>query len=253
MNTAIEVTTREQNALAERPAQQAGDLVSSIINAAMDPSVDVDKMERLLAMAERMQAQQAKQAFAGAMRATQSETPTVKKDRWNDQTKSWYATQDAIVEAITPIYTRHGISLSFGTKDSPLENHLRVTCRVMHVDGHSEEYEYDSPFDLAGIGGKTNKTLTHARGSAVTYGRRYLTRMIFNLATGDDDDGNAADKGGVEPITEEQAANIQDMLNATEADVPKFLEWLGVERVDEIPADRFDSVMKVLRQKEQAK
>jgi hypothetical protein len=33
----------------------------------------------------------------------------------------------------------------------------------------------------------------HATGSAVTYGMRYLVKMIFNVATGEnDDDGNAA-------------------------------------------------------------
>lgn len=35
-------------------------------------------------------------------------------------------------------------------------------------------------------------TKTHAMGSGVSYGMRYLLRMIFNLAIDQDDDGNAA-------------------------------------------------------------
>jgi hypothetical protein len=35
-------------------------------------------------------------------------------------------------------------------------------------------------------------TKTHAMGSGVSYGMRYLLRMIFNLAIDYDDDGNAA-------------------------------------------------------------
>ena len=35
-------------------------------------------------------------------------------------------------------------------------------------------------------------TKTHAAGSALTYGQRYLLKMIFNIAIGSDDDGNAA-------------------------------------------------------------
>ncbi len=167
-------------------------LVSAIANAARDPNVDVEKMERLWAMHEKMQDRQAEQAFYESMKAAQSEMPTIGKDRHNTQTNSDYATLDAINQRITPIYTRHGFSLTFDTTDSPLADHVRVVCRVLHRDGHSKTYSYDTPMDATGIGGKVNKTPTHARGSAITYGRRYLTLMIFNLSTGYDDDGNAS-------------------------------------------------------------
>lgn len=167
-------------------------LMTAIAQAARDPNVDVDKMERLFAMHEKMQARQAEQAFSDAMKAAQADMPMVGKDRHNTQTNSDYATLDAINKAITPIYTRHGFSLTFDTEDSPLEGHVRVVCRVLHRDGHSKSYNYDTPMDGTGIGGKVNKTPTHARGSAITYGRRYLVLMIFNLSTGYDDDGNAA-------------------------------------------------------------
>src|SRR5690606_25050529 len=92
---------------------------------------------------------------------------------------------------IVPVYTSHGLALSFDTADSPLEGHVRVVCRVTHTGGHAQVYTHDNPLDLTGIGGKVNKTATHGRGSAITYARRYLTLLIFNLRTGQDDDGNA--------------------------------------------------------------
>lgn len=174
------------------PLADTAALVSAIANAARDPNVDVEKMERLWAMHEKMQDRQAEQAFSEAMKAAQSEMPTIGKDRHNTQTNSDYATLDAIIQRITPVYTRHGFSLTFDTSDSPLTDHVRVVCRVLHRDGHSKTYSYDTPMDATGIGGKVNKTPTHARGSAITYGRRYLTLMIFNLSTGYDDDGNAS-------------------------------------------------------------
>ncbi len=183
----IEQPTGQVVALADTAA-----LVSAIANAARDPNVDVEKMERLWAMHEKMQDRQAEQAFSEAMKAAQSEMPTIGKDRHNTQTNSDYATLDAINARITPVYTRHGFSLTFDTTDSPLSEHVRVVCRVLHRDGHSKTYSYDTPMDATGIGGKVNKTPTHARGSAITYGRRYLTLMIFNLSTGYDDDGNAS-------------------------------------------------------------
>lgn len=174
------------------PLADTAALVSAIANAARDPNVDVEKMERLWAMHEKMQDRQAEQAFSEAMKAAQSEMPTIGKDRHNAQTNSDYATLDAINQRITPVYTRHGFSLTFDTTDSPIADHVRVVCRVLHSDGHSKTYSYDTPMDSTGIAGKINKTPTHARGSAITYGRRYLTLMIFNLSTGYDDDGNAA-------------------------------------------------------------
>ena len=170
-------------------------LMAAVARAAADPQIDVEKMERLFAMHERMEARAAEQAFNGALASAQSEMPLIQKDRHNSQTSSDYATLDAINARIVPIYTRHGLALSFDTTDSPLADHVRVVCRVTHTSGHSQTYTHDNPLDMTGIGGKVNKTLTHGRGSAITYARRYLTMLIFNLRTGYDDDGNAVGQG----------------------------------------------------------
>lgn len=190
-------------------------LMTAVARAAADPHVDVEKMERLFAMHERMADRQAEQAYADAMTAAQRAMPMIGKDRQNTQTNSSYATLDKINQRIAPIYTAEGFSLSFDTDASPLPGHVRVVCRVLHSGGHSKTYNYDSPLDDAGIAGKINKTPTHARGSAITYGRRYLTLMIFNLATGEDDDGNAANDG-LDPAADwyaaiEAAATMEDL------------------------------------------
>lgn len=172
---------------------ETSSILAVIARAATDPNCDVEKMERLYAMHERMQDRQAAEAFASAMSIAQSEVKKAAKDRTNTQTKSDYATLESIDAAIRPVYTAHGFSLSFDTADSPLAGHVRIVCHVMHAGGHTRTYQYDNPMDDKGIQGSVNKTPTHARGSAVTYGRRYLTLLIFNLSTGyHDDDGNAS-------------------------------------------------------------
>jgi hypothetical protein len=182
------------------PMTESATLLAMISRAATDPSCDVEKMERLYAMHERMCDRQAAEAFAVAMSKAQAQVTKAVKDRHNEQTKSDYATLEAIDAAVRPVYTAHGFSLSFDTVESPLANHVRVACHVMHAGGHAKTYTYDNPMDDTGIAGKVNKTPTHARGSAVTYGRRYLTLLIFNLSTGyHDDDGNGA---GAEPEPE---------------------------------------------------
>lgn len=173
------------------PLSDSAALMAVIAKAATDPNCDVEKMERLYAMHERMQDRQAAEAFAADMALVQAEVRKAVKDRNNTQTKSDYATLESIDAATRLVYTARGFSLTFDTQDSPLAGHVRIVCNVMHRAGHTKVYSYDNPMDDKGIQGSVNKTPTHARGSAVTYGRRYLTMLIFNLSTGQhDDDGN---------------------------------------------------------------
>lgn len=168
-----------------------------IERAARDPNVDIDKMERLINMQERVQAKQAELEFDNAMAAAQAEMQPVRVDSNNPQTRSKYASYAALDNAIRPIYARHGFSLSFDTSDGASEGDVRIVCKVAHRGGHRERPRIDMPADGKGAKGGDVMTRTHAMGSAVSYGKRYLLGMIFNLATTKDDDGNAA--GGYRP------------------------------------------------------
>lgn len=223
-------------------AAEAGDPMMRMVAAAMsDSAVDVGKLERLMDMRDREMARVGREEYMRAMTAAQSEMRNIRQDARNDQTSSNYAKLDGIIKAIRPIYTSHGLSLSFGTEDCPLDGHMRVVCNVMHTGGHCERMHMDIPIDIAGIKGNQNKTATHAHGSTMSYARRYLTLLIFNLATGDDDDGNAADQ----LLPDEYAAELKQMLHDTEADVARFLKALSartkvqIGSVDDIPAAHY--------------
>ena len=86
---------------------------------------------------------------------------------------------------------------------------MRVTCTLAHVDGHARVYTVDLPADGIGAKGGAVMTRTHAAGSAMTYGRRYLLQLMFNLATGDDDDGNGAGSRTAEFLTPEQIDHLR--------------------------------------------
>lgn len=173
------------------PRPQSDALIAVIDRAAANPDIDVEKMERLLAMQERILDRNAEVAFNEAMRAAQEEMPKVLRNKRNDQTNSNYADLEKVNDIIVPVYVKHGFSLSFGTADTQLPGHIRITCLVSHVAGHSRPYFCDMPLDIAGIKGNQNKTPTHAHGSTMSYGRRYLTLLIFNITlTNEDNDGN---------------------------------------------------------------
>ena len=174
------------------PPAEATSILSVIERAARSPDVDVDKMERLFALQERFVAKQSETAFNAALNAAQAQVGRVAADANNPQTRSRYASYAALDRVLRPVYIDAGLSLSFDTTDSPLAEHIRVLCHVSHVAGHTRTYHVDMPADGKGAKGGDVMTKTHAAGAAMSYGMRYLLKMIFNVAIGEDDrDGNA--------------------------------------------------------------
>jgi len=185
----------EQRALAM--SAEASALIQVISKAASDPTVDVNKLERLMEMHERITAREAQKAYTQAMAACQAEIRQVAPDADNPQTRSKYATYAKLDSVLRPIYTKHGFALEFGEQDSPKAEHVRVTCDVSHIGGHTKTYHRDMPADGKGAKGGDVMTKTHAAGAAGSYGARYLLKGIFNVAIGEyDNDGNGGNGGG---------------------------------------------------------
>ena len=165
-------------------------ILEMIGRMAIDPALDIEKLDRLIAMQERLAARDAERYFNQALNDAQSELGPVAADASNLQTKSKYASYPALDRVIRPVYSKHGFSLSFDTGDSPLAEHIRVICYMAHRDGHSRSYHVDMPADGKGAKGGDVMTKTHAAGAAMSYGQRYLLKLIFNIAVGEDRDGN---------------------------------------------------------------
>jgi hypothetical protein len=198
------------------PAQmnEGATLLQVIQNAAQNPQADIEKMERLMAMYERVEAKRAEAEFSASLSKVQSELRQVATDANNPQTRSRYATYSALDKAVRPVYTAHGFSLSFDTGSDAPQDTVRVVCYVGHAGGHSRTYHVDMPADGKGAKGGDVMTKTHAVGAGMSYGMRYLLKMIFNIAIGeDDDDGN----GGIPPVHSawlEKIAGIADDVEA---------------------------------------
>jgi len=201
---------------------------------------------------EQAEARAAKRAFAVAMTKAQMEMAPVNADANNPLTQSSYASHQALDRVLRPIYTANGFSLCFNTGDGAPVNHTRVLCDVSHVDGHEKQFHIDIPADGKGVEGIDVMTKTHAAVSAVSIGIRALLRMIFNIVIErkSDDDGNAAGAALsstiVAPpapgaISHEQASQIRTELNSRVVVPTAFLQWARVARVEDIPAERFDS------------
>ena len=185
-----------------QPQNSSLAIIQVIERVALNPEIDVEKMRQLLDMQLKIMDRQAAEAYAKAMMTAQNEMPAVVVNKENKQTNSRYADLEAVNRIVTPIATKNGFSISFNTEKSSLENHVQIVATVLHSGGHFKVYNYDAPMDDAGIAGKINKTPTHARASSISYGQRYLLKLIFNLTiAGEDNDGNGQ--------TDERGINIE--------------------------------------------
>ena len=166
-----------------------GALMSFIERAAKDDSFDVAKFGELLRLQRDVGHDQSRREFNQGMADAQSEMLPVVRDAKNSHLGNKYAKLETIDAAMRPIYTRHGFSVRFGSAPAPTEGYIRITCTVAHAGGYFEENYLDAPIaNLGSQGGRTATTGVQAVGSAVTYLRRYLLGMVFNIVLADEDD-----------------------------------------------------------------
>ncbi len=172
-----------QDALVPAPA------VGMFERLALDPNVGVDKLERLIAMNERILAHNAKAAFNVAFTLMQAELPEI-GERGEIMVKgvlrSRYAKLEDIQAAIKPILKAHGFALRHRT-EWPAEKAsiIRIVGILSHAEGHSEESIFEAPADKSDY-----RTDIQSMGSTVSYGRRYTTLDLLNITTrGVDNDG----------------------------------------------------------------
>ena len=183
MNAVVE---RQTGAVAP---SDAATVLQIIERAASNQQVDIDKLERLLQMRERMQANEAKAAYAAALSRLQPKLPLIKErggirgSSGNVQSK--YALWEDVVGAITPILASEGFALSFRTGNEGEK--VTVTGVLSHALGHSEQTSLTLPIDTSG-----SKNAVQSVGSSTSYGKRYTAAALLNLRTGEiDDDGKA--------------------------------------------------------------
>jgi hypothetical protein len=218
----------------------------ALIERAIEKGIDPDQLGKLFELQQRWEESCARKAYAAAMTAAQGEMRPVVRGRTNQQQNSKYAPLEDIHDAIKPIWLKHGFTLSYGSDASPYPEHYRVTCTCLHEAGHWTSHVLDGPGDEKGIKGNPNKTPIQALTSTVTYLRRSLAVMIFDVTlVGTDHDGQRA----VPVITEEQAVQIKEWIESKNVNPVRFLEWAGVKELSMLPASKYQQAIDFLKRK----
>jgi len=195
-----------------------GALISFIERAARDPEFDIQKFGELLRMQREVEHDRSRRAFNTAMADAQAEMLPVVRDAKNSHLGNRYAKLETIDAAMRPIYTRHGFSVRYGSAPSPTEGVLRIVCTVAHEGGYYEENYLDAPLGNTGSqGGRSATTPVQSVGSTVTYLRRYLLGMVFNIVLADEDDDGEAGRQRAAAASAPRAARVAERAPAYEA------------------------------------
>jgi hypothetical protein len=236
----------EQQSLERIESGSPVSILEVIERASRNPDVDVEKMRALLDMHTSVLERDAESAFNAAMAKAQGEVKSIAANALNPQTRSKYATYDALNKTLRPIYIKNGFALSFGTIDGAPAEYVRVVADVSHSAGHSKRYQIDMPADGKGAKGGDVMTKTHAVGAGVSYGMRYLLKMIFNVAIGEDDnDGNEV----APTIDKDQILTLEALIEEVDADRSRFLKYWKVNELADIPVSKYKEVVKSLEGK----
>lgn len=226
-----------------------------MLQIAVERGADLDMLDKLMALQERWEAAQARKAFVAALSAFKANPPTVLKNkragfesrRTGDKTEYEYATLDVVCDVIGAALSQHELSHRWEVAQNP-DGLIRVTCILMHGQGHSESVSLQAGADQSG-----SKNNIQAVGSTVTYLERYTLLAVTGLAArGQDSDAHQSGGNGNAAISDEQKNELIALIRETGADTKRFLEYFKVGSVDELRAADFADARTALLKKKKA-
>ncbi len=176
----------------------------ALLARAVETGAGIETLERLVALAKDVRAQQAREAWYHAMAEFQRRCPAIlKTSTAKIATKSGssyrysYAPLSEITGAMYPVAADLGLSVSWRRVNTDA-GQVGYVCRISHELGHVEESGEIlmpvSPDDGKGAGPQQRVAI------ATTYAQRYALRAIAGIVPQDDDDTDA--EGEKEPKPE---------------------------------------------------
>ena len=180
MSAVKELQTIERREVAHTPMELLNHAVSN---------GNIELAEKLMALQERWEKNQARKAFDNAMAEAKSEIPVILKNRQVTFGQTNYSFEDMaeIARTVDPILATYGMSYRFRTSSDTTM--VTVTCIISHRDGHSEENGLSAVHDMSG-----SKNKIQAVGSTITYLQRYTLKAALGLAAAADEDGRRSKK-----------------------------------------------------------
>ncbi len=243
--------------------------IEALLGAAMADGRSADEIQQLHEIIRTRKADLNLEAFNRAFVEFKRNCPPIPRNRRTTQytrvtddgrrVDGSYADLETIEKVVGSVLLACGLSYRW-TDTKLVDGEIVVTCRLAHVDGHSE----DSPSPPFKVGrpiqskaGKDVQSVQQVSASTWTYARRASLTNALGLTTVDEDDDGLGEPGEpVETITEDQARELNDMLiEATnskkqyEESKVRMLGRAGVATIEEVPATFHADFCKKLQDK----
>lgn len=221
----------------------------ALLQSAIERGLDVDKLGKLMDLAERWEANRAAAAYGVALAKFQSLCPPIKKKRkasipnkaggdgWSYQ----FADFEDVMRTVGPLMQACELSVTFSSDTTG--NQLKVTCNVRH-GSHVQPTTLTVPIPQMLVND------TQKFGAALSYAKRYSLAAALNLVfTGEDNDA----AGLLETISRDEADELERLLAEKGADRTRFLKYLGdtegqpVEEIADIGRKTFLTAMDTLK------
>jgi hypothetical protein len=155
---------------------------TDIISQAVASGANIETLEKLMALKERYDKEEARKAFFVSLAEFQENAPDIRKTKTVafKETKYAYAPLADIDRQIKQSMKECSLTKRWEIKDSGED--IEVNCIITHINGHSECTSMRSKADTSG-----SKNPIQARGSAIEYMKRYTLIGALGLTTADTD------------------------------------------------------------------
>lgn len=203
---------------------------------------NVDALDKLLAMQERMIADSRRMQFVEAMARLAPQLPVIARNGELKHLDRKYAKGEDVDKAIRPLYSREGFTIQWNT--APGEGgKVRMLAKLSHVGGHHEPFQMDLPPDVGG-----GKNAVQAIVSSRSYAKRVMTIDMFNLQIeGEDTDGES-----LKTITGEQALDLKAAIEAVGGNMAVFFKKFSIDKIEDLLKSQLDDALAMVEDKRRA-
>jgi len=213
--------------------------------------IDIEKLEKMLDLQERILNKKAESEYNVAMAAFQRECPVIVKKKKVDftsktgnRTKYDYAPFDEIVAQVKPLLAKHGLTYSFRTEYD--NSSMSMICIISHDGGHKQEY--CAKFPKLHDDQRMNEF--QRTKSAITYAKRAVFENALGIAVADEDDD--ARRSSEVGVTDLQIETIRNLLLKTDSNLDQFLKFLRCESLESMSELDYKRAVVALNQKAKA-
>jgi len=152
-----------------------------------------------------------------------------------------YAPYEEVYKAIQPALASNGFAILHKTEEA--DGKLLITTQLMHKSGWIEKSTQQLTVDA--------KTTAQAKGSAITYAKRYnLVALTGVPVGGEDDDGEEDRKAKASP---DQIKEISALIGDEPESAKRVCEYYNVGNIEELDADKARHAIVILKKKNEKK